>query len=165
MSIETVTVPTGIILGSKAAVRLSQQRHKYVEKALALLVASPESYNQSNFPQKDSHAGVCQTFFCFAGFLVLAKSRKLFADLCEQESTWNLWAGTAGDIIRIDARMSDDELPAPEEASTLFNHYYYWPIKFAERYRLAKTAKGRVAAAKARWIAWLKASDKSLGVK
>lgn len=164
MRIEIVTVPQGITLGSKAAVRLSQQRHKYVEKALALLVANPEGYNQASFPAID-YNGVCQTFFCMAGFIVLAKSRKLFADLCKQESTWNLWAGTAGDIIGINARTPDDASPAPEDASVLFNHSFYWPIKFAERYRTAKTAKGRVAAAKARWVAWLKASDKSLGVK
>jgi hypothetical protein len=158
---------------------LSARRHKYVEKALELLTATLNTktnkgnreYTQNRFPEVNEGGVVCSTSFCFAGFLVLAKSPRLFDKLCEEskdvDMTWNIWAGAAGDIIGIDARIPEPirDNNSTSEANSLFGMVWEWPDKFYLMYHDAETDRQRVAAARARWRQWLKESDKVLGIK
>jgi hypothetical protein len=142
---------------------------------LALIEEDKAKYNQRTFPTVEG-TGVCGGVFCAAGFLILAKSQRLFTKLCKltdkyqhdgtqydvhTHTPWFVWGHSAGQLLKITAH----------EEHTLFGLPGEWPEKFYEMYDAAKyraTERGQInaryKALKARWVHWLKESDKALGI-
>lgn len=169
-------------------IALSQRRHKYVDAMIGLVAADKSKYNQSQFPSPALDEIItehtqCGAVFCAAGFIAMAKSNALFQRLCDETleiakqlggnfgpgSVWDVWAKAGAEILGLDffgdavpEKDIDDDSSA---VGPLFGMVYSWPYKYRSMYASADTDQQRFVAFKGRWKAWLKASDKQLGVK
>lgn len=143
---------------TKANAKLSALRHKLVNKMIELVAADVTRYNQNRFPEARQRGSitVCGTPYCAAGFLIEAKSARLFKQLCklqaDPDSRGVSWFNEAQKVIAV----------GYDEAESLFGGVTAWPGKFSSRYYRAATARGRFSAFKARWKQWLKEQDKQL---
>lgn len=144
--------------------KLPKRVHAIVNKMLDLMKAERKLYNQGAFPAPTSEDFgvpnapiVCNTPFCAAGFVVMAKSERLFRELSKQDYNDGSvsWETEAAHIIGIP--LDSGVTASYDEVYSLFGSAGSWPEKYAERYRRATTPMARVNVATARWKAWLKA--------
>lgn len=117
---------------------LTKKAVGYINKMIEHVVAHPEEYNQGFFPN------ACTTEYCAAGHIIATKSKKLFKELYELESSTGevSWYDEASEVIGLDTNEDEHSTIA----DSLFVYAESWPEKFSKQYYKAeqlKTEKAR----------------------
>ena len=114
---------------------LSAETIRKMRRVIKAVLAEPQYFNQSWFPQAQDCGAVC----CAAGWAVWLDDPDHYKSLVKIDTGVEWWA------------EAERVLGLPDTEDKLFCFAGNWPRRFASRYRRAKTARGRAKAMAARW--------------
>lgn len=113
---------------------LSANTIRKMRRVIKAVLAEPEYYDQSYYPQKSDCGLVC----CAAGWTVWLDNPDRYKVLMKRPAA-NWW------------REAEAVLGLPDTGNKLFVFAHNWPTQFWRRYIKAKTPLGRAKAMAARW--------------
>lgn len=114
---------------------LSAETIRKMRRVIQAVLAEPEYYNQSIFPDPSDCGAVC----CAAGWAVWLDDPDRYESLVKTAIDVAWWM------------EAESALGLSDTGDKLFVFANSWPRRFYQRYYRAKTARGRAQAMAARW--------------